>query len=382
MKFSQAPIAFDPYDLWMTPVGVIAKQAFYRGRLSGKCLAIIIALGDWLAPGLSRSLYRSRPRAYPITTAQWILSQEQLANPAAALAELMTVASSQTDEFGRAWGLGFPWMSKNGLYDADLPFVTHTPYAMEALLALARYPAVRDEAMTAFRQTWSFLSALKEMYSDDEQLALSYAPVDEPRIVINANAYACLAYSLHHAQDHQPEQARDKALRLARWLIDQQQPDGSWHYYADRSPGNFIDGFHSCFVLKNLIKAGRHIPAIAVLCEDAIERGNRFVDEQFYDPASGLLKRFTQRDIKDPFVWDLYDQAEYLGLLLCRERLHQAQQFRDHVQRIFYRRGHWYCRKDIFGRLWGKNFYRWGIMPFLYNSAQLDRRLASLPTPG
>ena len=371
MKLSQAPVAFDPYDPWMTRIGVRTKRAFYQGRLAGKCLAITLALGDWLLPTFSRKLGGSRPRSYPITTAQWILCQQHIADPEAALQALL--ASTGHRRYGTAWGLGFPWMSKNGLYDPELPFVTHTPYAMEALLHLGRYPEVAARAGAAFRDSWQFLDALKIMYRDDDSLALSYAPVDEPRIVINANAYACYAYCLHYHQGHQRELAGDRALQLARWLVSQQQADGSWRYYADDQPGNFIDGFHSCFVLKNLIKAGRLHPAIAAHCRDAIDRGEAFVDRALLDRRHGLLRRFTERDIKDPFVWDLYDQAEYLGLLLARGRLDEARAFRDHVAGIFCRRDQWYCRKDFLGRLWGKNFYRWGIMPFWYHASLLDQ---------
>jgi hypothetical protein len=50
----------------------------------------------------------------------------------------------------------------------------------------------------------------------------------------------------------------------------------------------------------------------------------------------------------------------------------RALAFREHVRSVFFRRGHWYCRIDMTGRSWGRDFYRWGIMPFLYYSAKID----------
>ena len=56
----------------------------------------------------------------------------------ASLLEALVTCAAQEDETSISWGLGFPWMSKNGLYGSELPFITHTPYAMEALLHLRK----------------------------------------------------------------------------------------------------------------------------------------------------------------------------------------------------------------------------------------------------
>ena len=368
-----APASYDPYDLWMTRIGVRARDAFYRGNLIGKLACVFIAVVDWLFPILSRKLLGAKKRAYPITVAQWILS-DQTEDSKTALEELMSVAVPNREQYGNAWGLGFPWMSKNGLYDQNLPFITHTPYAMEALLMLCNEPQVASEAHAEFCKTWPLLQALHVMHDEAEQLALSYAPVEEPRIVINANAYAAYAFSLHArfgAADNQA-QAKVNALRLANWVISQQQENGSWFYYADNEPGNFIDGFHSCFVLKNLLKAGELIPEIKTLCESAINNGVEYLESEFYSHKEGLLKRFSVRDIKDPFIWDIYDQAEYIGLLALLGRIDDAEEHCRNTKAVFFRNGHWYARKDFFGRLWGKDFLRWGIYPLIHSLHLLD----------
>jgi len=358
----------------MTRPGVWTKDHYYRGRMSGKIGAVAIGLADWLTPGWSRSLLGAPKRQFPITVAQWILSQDSFENPREALRHLKSLASSRTDLYGLSWGLGFPWMSKNGLYDEDTPFVTHAPYCLEALLHLARVsddPEFSAEAMTDFRRTRPFFDALKIMYEDDECLALSYAPVDEPRIVVNANAYAAYSYAMFATVDDDAK-AGDRVERLLRWVLAEQCDDGSWYYYADREPGNFIDGFHSCFVLKNLVKAGRLLPRFLSMIEPAVARGMGFLEEAFIDSNSGFLQRFVARDIKDPFCWDLYDQAEYLGLLNLLGRRSEAETFAAHVRSRFERGGAWYCRIDLFGRLWGRGFLRWGIMPFLHQCRELE----------
>jgi len=71
---------------------------------------------------------------------------------------------------------------------------------------------------------------------------------------------------------------------------------------------------------------------------------------------------------------DLYDQAEYLGLLVDYGLFDEASEFAERVEKKFRKGEHWYCRIDIFGRRWGKDFLRWGIVPFWYHQARLKEK--------
>lgn len=384
-------LCLDPYDPWMTAAGVKIKDWFYQGKLQGKGFAVLVAVADWLAPKVSRSLMGATPKYYPITVAQWISAQhhlKQLTHPKEAYELLMQTATPEGGPFVRAWGLGFPWMSKNGLYADNVPFVTHTPYAMDALLKLATYPEVAPLAQARFDETLQFLDSLLVMHETDEHLVLSYAPIEEPRMVVNANSYAAWSYALHaqglaseneagnlsdtSAPTTDSMRARQRAIKLTRWVLAQQNADGSWHYYADRDPGNFIDCFHSCFVLKNLLKVCALIPELDGEIQQAVSQGISYIDKDFLDNKTGLVKRFVERDIKDPFVWDLYDQAEYLGVLLDLGRVDEAKSLHHRVHKHFSREGRWYARSDFLGRLWGERFYRWGIVPYYYQWARLQ----------
>ncbi len=372
--------SFDPYDLWMTSPGIYARDHFYQGHLRGKVLSAAIALADWVFPRSSRRVLMVGRRVYPITLAQWI-GMSRIDRPEDArrfVQELERCAACNTPD-SVSWGLGFPWMSKNGLYGPETPFVTHTPYVMEALLHLGRIGGEEGErALSLFDRTLPFLDSLKVMQESGEVLALSYAPVEEPRIVVNANSYAAFALALHLKRKREKSggsddiaDLEDRVCRLVRWVVSQQNEDGSWYYYADTDPGNFIDCFHSCFVLKNLGKVAREVPETTEISREALVKGSRFVREAFFDPAARLARRFTLRDIKDPFVWDLYDQAEYLGMLIDESDYESAVQLTRCVRDRFMSGGQFYCKIDIFGRRWGKNFYRWGIMPFLYQESRL-----------
>lgn len=364
----------DPYDLWACRPGLWVRRKFYDGALLGKIGAVGLAVVDWLVPATARRLFGCHGRVYPITVAQMILMNPDV-DAGRALKGLRACAVPDRDRYGLAWGLGFPWMSKNGLYPPEMPFVTHTPYAMEALIRLQEAGGeIGAAAHQDFLATWQFLESLHVMADSADELALSYAPVSEPRIVINANAYACFAYALHGVyQPDVADYAFGRARRLARFVVGQQAQDGAWQYYADSEPGNFIDCFHSCFVIKNLGKAAALDHEIGAILGDTLIHARQYINRNFYDERVGLVRRFTERDIKDPYVWDLYDQAEYLGVLIDAGDLERAADLADSAVDRFYRSGHWYCRTDFFGRRWGRDFARWGIVPFLYQYERLRR---------
>ncbi len=378
MNIGYLVVSPDPYDFWATKIGIAVREKYYQGDILGKTGAIAIGMMDWLLPELSRKLFNVKLLRYPIVighTISQLALEEALKGTVAkkALAQIVSVSANPAGGNGLAWGLGFPWMSKNGLYPPSLPFITHTPYVMEALLALSKEDATQQKAMDMFFQTWLFLEKLNVMYQKQDQLALSYAPVNEPRIVLNANSYAAFSYALHsvYGQENIRKEAAGKARKIACFVTHRINENGSWHYYADNEAGNFIDCFHSCFIIKNLLKTVKLLPELEKEILPVVNKGWKFIRDNFYDDSSGLCRRFIERDIKDPFKLDLYDQAEYLGLLIDFNMKHEAEAFAGQVESTFKKGDNWYCRIDIFGRCWGKNFMRWGIVPFQYQRCRL-----------
>ncbi|ERS87022.1 hypothetical protein Q667_15735 [Marinobacter sp. C1S70] len=358
--------SYDPYDIWALPtLGKLKNSWTQRGK-AGVIFVPLIGMAEIGAPIILRKLLGIRPKEFAHVEAMRYLYGEQSISNA-----LHCFHDSVTS--GGGWGLPFSWFSKNGIYSERLAYITNTPYVMEALLDISRSPGHQESAMVAFNQTWLFLNNLRVMASEDERLALSYSTTDEPRIVINANSYAAFAFSLHakYGTVGNRNQAKKNAYKIINWIISQQQKDGSWYYYADKQPGNFIDCFHSCFVIKNLLKVQRELPEIAGTITPAVEKGWRYIRQNLYDSSSGLCLRFSQRSHKDPFRWDLYDQAEYLGLLIDFQLYEEARSFCENVENRFKKNSSWYCRIDIFGRRWGKDFLRWGIAPFKYHRHRL-----------
>lgn len=119
---------FDPYDLWSMPLGVNVREKYYRGSLVGKVGAITLGLLDWLTPQTIRWITKAKPRPYPIVIAHEVLRLHQLGQLDEELAtslfsQLSESAAISSKEKGTSWGLGFSWMSKNGLYPIIFPLL-------------------------------------------------------------------------------------------------------------------------------------------------------------------------------------------------------------------------------------------------------------------
>ena len=119
----------------------------------------------------------------------------------------------------------------------------------------------------------------------------------------------------------------------------------------------------------------RLIPEAVHLAKESVESGRNFIRTAFYNADSRICIRFFERDIRDPFTLDLYDQAEFLGLLVDFGDFDEGDRFAQEVERRFRKGDYWYCRIDLLGRRWGKNFLRWGIVPFWYQRSRLERAL-------
>jgi len=360
---------YDPYDIWSTETLGRLKAHYRDNRGALFVPMLLIGVLEIAAPVTLRRLIGLKKNRFPVLEAIYPPEKDELGEKLKFFRE----SAIKVGE-GRGWGMPFRWFSKNGLYDPNTAYATNVTYVMEAMISWEWSEEDRPSAEELFISTWGFWESLNVYVNSETELALSYASVDEPRLVVNANSYSAYAYALHavHGRHETRKIATAKASRITNWIIRQQDEAGMWLYYADNAAGNFVDCFHTCFVIKNLMKVQRLIPELAPMIEPSLRLGWSFLKRNFYDPEKGLCRRFYQQDQKDPFKWDLYDQAEYLGLLIDFALMDEANAFSRNVEDAFRSGDDWFCRIDILGRKWGKNFMRWGIAPYLNNKARLD----------
>jgi hypothetical protein len=144
--------------------------------------------------------------------------------------------------------------------------------------------------------------------------------------------------------------------------------DGSWVYSPDGN--SFIDCYHSCIVLKNLIKTDRRYP----LAErrKCIDLGYDYLKRNFHMESKGLFKRFSVSNKPSLVRFDLYDNAEMLNLAVLMGDRDLVESLADAIEKAFEFRGHIYSQIDCFGRRHNVDTLRWAVMPYLYALSTME----------
>lgn len=141
-----------------------------------------------------------------------------------------------------------------------------------------------------------------------ESCTCTYTPIGGEGVV-NASAYRAFLLTSAGTEFGDPEYFQ-AAERNLNFVLDQQREDGSWLYAIDGTR-DFIDHFHTCFVLKALAKIESLIGNLK--CSDAITRGVNYYLSHLFDEA-GLPRPFAKAPRMTIYRRELYDCAECLNL--------------------------------------------------------------------
>lgn len=362
----------DPYDIWKTNIGFYVKRLFNKDRVLGTLPAAILTILDATVNNRLRLFYTKQE--YPIVRAQAALvllamyeklNDDQILR--AAKVHLDWLASNYSKGYaGPSWGLNFAWASVNAKFSNDSPFITHTSYPLEAMDKFHEISGSTTYA-AIIASSYEFISSDLTKYVDsDNELCVAYSPVPESRHVINASSYAMFALRLiYKYRPNDQLRIKHDVNRLYNFISNRQNSDGSWWYFADDGPKNFIDCFHSCFVIKNILKTGSSglLPDSHMT---AARTGYRFLVCNLRDSTTGLFKRFANAHIATPTKFDLYDNAEMLNLatLLGDEEVRSS--LSASIAKVFID-DCVYSVIDRFGRRLNRNMLRWAVMPYLHS---------------
>lgn len=367
---------YDPYDIWKTAAGFAVKDLFNRHRLLGLAPAAALTLFDTYINNEVRCFYK--PQEYAIVRAWAALSllnfHGRKGSP-----NLLPLVRGHLDWLrenscrgysGPCWGLGFRQAIAPGLvYGADMPLSTMTPYPLEAFVRY--HQASGDDAvLPVILGIHDFFDRdIQVMEETDDYLVTSYAAMRDRRVV-NAVSYAMysLALLLPYVGPAAEEQTRTRIRKLYRYLEVSQRPGGSWLYSPDGPP--FIDCFHSCIVLKNLVRADAlaGLPGARAL----IARGYDYLLAAFRAPGTGLFRRFALENKPSLVRFDLYDNAEVMNLAILMGDKVLAAAIADAIERRFRRGSNIYSQIDCFGLRHNRNTLRWAVMPYLHALSALE----------
>jgi hypothetical protein len=362
--------SWDYQSFFASRVGGRAKALYYRSPLIGTAAVAPMIFCEALLPSARRLFHY--PLRFPIADAHYAMGFaflyettgdfSQLEKSIHFLNELTTSRCHDFKEY--CWGYPFDWVWRGGVIKQQTPLITTTPYVYEAFLQV--YEILEDTASTEdrgqgtedskqkaderfgqrpsssqhstlntqlstlergneYKQILESIARhvsadIKDFKASETASSCSYTPFDEGGVV---NAAAYRAFLLTSASQ---VLAREDYWRIAQrnlnFVLENQNPDGSWPYAMD-GVRDFVDHFHTCFVMKALAK----IQALTGYegCDGALTRGVEYYLKNLFD-KDGLPKPFSKAPRLTVYKRELYDCAECINLcLLLRDRFPQLE---------------------------------------------------------
>jgi hypothetical protein len=308
--------SYDFQSYYASDLARSAKALYYRRPLLGIVAVSPMVFSEAFMPS-AKSLFWKRQR-FPIADAHYAMGFALLSKLlrkddyyARAVHFLEVLKEARCPGYAQyCWGYPFNWETLRGTIREGTPLITTVPYVYEAFKQVWEVDKSNEWLRIMKSIAEHACQDYKDIPTSSSASTCSYTPDPEQSLaVVNANAYrAFLLTSAAH--DFADEKYWNIAERNLNFVLEAQNEDGSW-YYAMDGKRNFIDHFHTCFVLKALTK-------IAELrkhsgCTRATERGIAYYTASLFDEG-GLPKPFSSRPRMTVYRRELYDYAEALNL--------------------------------------------------------------------
>jgi hypothetical protein len=311
----------DHQSFFASDFGRSAKALYYRRPLLGTLAVAPMIFCEAFVPSARKLFWK--PQRFPIADAHYAmgfaflsqaLGEDQYYRRAVHFLEVLKQTRSRGYKH-YCWGYPFDWETKRGTLRAELPFITTVPYV---------YEAFREVYMIDGKQEWREimqsialhgLEDYQDFATSANASSCSYNPGPGGLGgVVNASAYRAFLLT-RAAVDFSEEHYQTVADRNLNFVLQSQNADGSWFYAVD-GKGDFVDHFHTCFVLKALAK----IEALTAnpACTKAIERGVDYYVRNLFDER-GLPKPFSRRPRTTVYRRELYDYAECINVAVLLE---------------------------------------------------------------
>lgn len=308
--------SWDHQSFYAGPFGRRAKGLYYKSKYLGIVAVAPMVFCEAFVPN-ARRLFHQRIRL-PIADAHYAMGfaylyeatgeAEQLDRAVHFLEVLEQTRCPSYQEY--CWGYPFDWVTRNGVIKKGTPLITTTPYAFEAFLQVQRLrptPACKAVIESITRHA---LTDIKDYRYSEHSMTCSYTPHDQGR-VINASSYRA-ALLVMAAKFLGGEELLKTASLNVNFLLETQKPDGSWPYAVD-GVRDFVDHFHTCFVMKGLAKVYRLTGDRRIF--EALEKGLNYYLKNLFG-ADGMPRPFSKAPRLTVYKCELYDCAEAINLCL------------------------------------------------------------------
>ncbi|RJR18164.1 MAG: hypothetical protein C4582_11935 [Desulfobacteraceae bacterium] len=316
--------SYDHQSFFAGTLGGRAKALYYRKPQLGIFAVAPMVFSEAFMPAF-RALFWHRQRL-PIADAHYamgfaylynITRKEEFYKRAVHFLEILEQTRCSRFE-NYCWGYPFDWETRSGTIKTHTPLITTTPYAYEAFAELYRIDGNKKWLMVLQSIAEHALQDIKDFPFSATAKTCSYTPYDKGGVV-NASAYR--AFLLTRAYDlFGNSRFKEAAEGNLNFVFETQKANGSWPYSIDEER-DFIDHFHTCFVLKALSKIEKL--SKNQRCTRAIEKGIKYYLEDLFD-EQGLPKPFSRAPRLTVYRHELYDYAECINLgILLRGRFEE-----------------------------------------------------------
>jgi hypothetical protein len=308
--------SYDHQSYFASGLGRSAKALYYRNPLLGTLAVSPMIFSEAFVPS-ARSLFW-KPQRFPIADAHYamgfaflsgVLGAEQHHKRAVHFLEVLK--ETRCPGFDHyAWGYPFNWETRRGTLKEGTPMITSMPYIYEAFRQVYKLDGNPQwlEIMQSIAQ--HALEDYQDFEFSPRASTCCYTPGPHNSSgVINASAYRAFLLT-QAALDFSEQKYQKAAERNLNFVIDSQNPNGSWYYSVD-NVRDFVDHFHTCFVLKALAKIEQLTNSSH--CRNAIERGVSYYVENLFD-SNGLPKPFSKPPRLTVYRRELYDYAECINV--------------------------------------------------------------------
>jgi len=314
--------SWDHQSFFAGPVGGRAKALYYRHKAVGTLAVAPMIFCEAFVPSARRLFHE--PVRFPIADAHYAMGFSYLYQATGDEAHLRRTthflkalqASRSTAFKDYCWGYPFDWVTSSGTIRRDTPFITSTPYAYEAFLqgfVIEGRDEWRDVLESIVRHA---CMDIRDFRASETASSCGYSPEDTRGGVVNAAAYRAFLLTSASRVFGREEYWRIAERNLA-FVLESQNADGSWPYAADGAR-DFVDHFHTCFVMKALAKI--HTLTGHSGCLEALSRGVRYYLDNLFN-EDGLPRPFARAPRLTVYKRELYDCAESINLcLLLRDR--------------------------------------------------------------
>jgi hypothetical protein len=322
----------DHQDFYAGRLGRAAKALYYRRRVLGTLAVAPMVFCEAFVPS-ARRFFHARMRL-PIADAHYAMGfallfraggrQEHYQRAVHFLEVLKGSRCPSFDNYG--WGYPFDWETRGGVIKSGTPLITTTPYCYEAFDYVFRIdgrPEWRDVMRSIAEHA---LRDYRDFPAGAGAATCTYTPFGGQGVV-NASSYRAFLLSSAWREFGDADYWRAAEGNI-NFVLQCQKADGSWPYSMDGTR-DFVDHFHTCFVMKGLAKVEKLTGHEG--CRRALERGAAYYLANLFD-EEGLPKPFSRAPRMTVYRRELYDCAECLNLgVLMGKAVPQMEQVVERV---------------------------------------------------